>query len=130
MRETFELANPITIDGVAMDALEYDFDEITITQFAKAEAAAKKVTASVVAVAEFDYTFHFYLAAAAVVAVNPGIDIMDLERIRGRDVVTLVDGGRFFMMRSEGQGRGSSDGPSETTPASTRPAQQTSTECA
>ena len=48
---------------------------------------------------ENDYALHLYLGMFAVIAVNPGIDIIDLERIKGFDVLKLTDIGMLFTYR-------------------------------
>lgn len=124
-----ELSNPIEIDGKTCTSLTYDTDELTVAQFSAAEAHAKKQAQKVVSIAEFDYTMHFYLAAYAVIAVNPTIDITDLERVKGRDIMKFVEVGRFFTMSSDEQEESTSDEQSETTHESSQPRSKTSTEC-
>lgn len=53
----------------------------------------------------------------AVIAVNPEIDISDLERIKGFDVLALTDIGMLFTYRRSGatSGEKPSDEPSEST---------------
>lgn len=45
---------------------------------------------------ELDYSLHAYLAMMAIVAVNSDIDVSDLERISGPDVMELMRIGRNF----------------------------------
>jgi len=133
--DKIELHAPIKVNGEDVRELTYDPEQITVAQLAAAEASAKAAKAkrqsdSVVAVAEFDYTFHFYLGCAAVIAVNPAIDVTDLERIKGRDIMRLVGVGRFFTLPSGEQGEGTSDGPSATTRGHSQRQSERSTGCA
>lgn len=130
MQGKLELHAPIEIDGNEVSELTYDPSQITITQFAAAEAAAKKKAANLVAIAEFDYTFHFYLGAYSIIAANPSIDVTDLERIKGLDIMQLIEVGRFFTMRSDEQEDGKSDEQPATTPESSQLPFTTSTACA
>ena len=130
MQGKLELHAPIEIDGNEVSELTYDPSQITITQFAAAEAAAKKKAANLVAIAEFDYPFHFYLGAYSIIAANPSIDVTDLERIKGLDIMQLIEVGRFFTMRSDEQEDGKSDEQPATTPESSQLPSTTSTACA
>lgn len=127
--ETITLSNPIEINGKPYFELTYDFDEITIAQFAQAEGKSKQATKNVISIAEFDYSLQFYLGAYAVIAINPEIDITDIERARGRDVMAIAEAGRFFTSTSEGSDQNSSEKPSETTPESTQHQSKISTKC-
>lgn len=123
------LGKPIEINGVERSTLTYDTDKLTIEQFAKAEGGAREKTQSVIGMAEFDYTLHFYIGAYSVISVNPEIDITDMERISGRDIMKVANIGRFFTMRSEESEEDDSDVPSESTPENSQPRSQTSGEC-
>ena len=130
MQGKLELHAPIEIDGNEVSEPTYEPSQITSTQFAAAEAAAKKKAANLVAIAEFDYTFHFYLGAYSIIAANPSIDVTDLERIKGLDIMQLIEVGRFFTMRSDEQEDGKSDEQPATTPESSQLPSTTSTACA
>ena len=56
---------------------------------------------SISAAAEFDFGLHLYLGYAAIIAVNPSYDFSDMERIKGRDVVEVMQIGRNFMLASD-----------------------------
>ena len=87
MKNTIKLDNPVQINGKSYNELTYDISEITAQAFA--EADARKLSASgskngnAAGAAELDYGLHLYLGFAAIIAVNPEIDISDLERVRG-----------------------------------------------
>lgn len=129
MTQKIELHAPIEINGEKRTELTYDPSQITISQFAAAEAAAKKKATNLVAIAEFDYTFHFYLGAYSIIAANPSIDVTDLERIKGLDIMQLIEVGRFFTMRSDELEESKSDEPSATTRESSQLPCETSIEC-
>lgn len=102
MKKTLTLDMPITIDGKQVKELTYDALEITAQQFseacARSSALDKNKTFSF-KMRENDYALHLYLGMMAVVAVNPSIDISDLERIKGNDVLKLSDIGMLFILR-------------------------------
>lgn len=130
--KTLKLNNPITVNGKQRTELSYDSNEITAQQFA--EADARKLTArglnltTATAVAEIDSGLHIYLGYAAILAVNPDIDISDLERIKGVDVVKVMGIGRSFMLgkSEEPSDLDSSDEPYETMPKPSAPQSKTS----
>lgn len=120
--EKLTLSNPITINGKKVKTLTYDTSAITVGMFAEAEARKLRATTSKsggsAGACELDYSLHAYLAMMAIITVNTDIDITDLERISGADVMTLVRIGRnFTTARSAEQSEGSdSESSSETTP--------------
>ena len=125
--ETLKLKNPIKIDGKDVAELTYDANEIDGILFATAEAKRKSAAGmknvSITPAAEFDYSLHLYLGFAAIIAVNRTIDFSDLERMKGRDLVEVMNIGRNFMLKSEADAQANdSDEPTETTPESTTPA--------
>ena len=132
MKGTIKLANPIKIDNKERAELTYDTNEITASMFV--EADSRKMAASVnkagntAGAAEIDYDLHIYLGFAAVTAINPEIDITDLERIQGPDVVQFLRLGRsFFSMKSAApSGPDSSDASSDPTPEPSTPQSETS----
>lgn len=101
MRETITLKNPILVDGKEVKTLNYDMNEITSSLFneasLRANAEVQKTKIPKVAVMETDASFHLELGKAGIIAVNPNIDFMDLERIKGLDVITLTGIGRNFI---------------------------------
>ena len=110
MKNTIKLDNPVQINGKSYDELTYDISEITAQAFA--EADARKLSASgskngnAAGAAELDYGLH------------PEIDISDLERVRGYDVMKIMRIGRDFISgkSEEPYTPDSSDAQSETTP--------------
>lgn len=101
-KHTLILDNPITINGAEVKELTYDPQEITAEQFSMAcakSAALDKTKSFTFKAKENDYSLHLYLGMMAVIAVNPAIDVSDLERIKGFDVLDLTNIGTFFIMR-------------------------------
>ena len=98
--EKLTLQNPITINGKKVKTLTYDTDAITVGMFADAEARKLRATSNKgggsAGACELDYSLHAYLAMMAIVAVNSDIDVSDLERISGPDVMELMRSGRNF----------------------------------
>lgn len=114
------LKTPIMIDGKEVKELTYDTAQITAGQFCEAEAykfvaSGNKPTLTTY---EFDSGLHLYLGMMAVIAVNPGIDVKDLERIKGWDMIQLVRIGRNFILTGAGEDSGPEtfESASETTP--------------
>ena len=122
-----KLSTPLLVNGQKLETLTYDTNAITVAHFAEAEARKLKATTAkaggLAGAAEMDYSMHLYLGMMAVVAINPKIDISDLERISGPDVMALMRIGRnFITSRSEeASEENSSDEPSATTPEPSTP---------
>ena len=103
-KNTLVLDNPIQINGQQVKELTYDPQEITAELFniACAKSSALDKTRSVtLKLKENDHSLHLYLGMMAIIAINPGIDVTDLERIKGFDVLSLTNIGAFFTLRRE-----------------------------
>ena len=132
MKNKIKLSNPLTINNKKRTELTYDANEITAQMFA--EADSRKLTASgsksgnAAGAAELDYGLHLYLGFEAIIAVNPEIDMSDLERVHGYDVMQSMRIGRDFISgRSEEPSSQNSSGEqSETTPEPSTPQSETS----
>lgn len=98
--DIIKLRKPIMINGSEVKELTYDTAEITCAQFCEAEAArfAAGGNKPSMNVYEFDSALHLYLGMMAVIAVNPHIDVKDLERIKGVDMIKLAQVGRNFIL--------------------------------
>ncbi len=127
MKNIFELNNSIDINGKKVKRLEYDFDEITCELFTMASnyADAKTLRANQqgrpsAAIMEQNVTLHMYIGIAAIIAVNPDIDVTDLERIKGFDLIRLSQLGRNFIAgrSAELSDQNNSEERSEVTPES------------
>lgn len=130
MKETLKLNNSIEINGKKLKELTYDFNEITCELYTMASnyADAKTLQANQkgrpsAAIMEQNASLHMYLGMAAIIAVNPEIDVMDLERLKGFDLIKLTSLGRNFIAgRSEEPSEQSnSEEQSEVTPESIIP---------
>lgn len=121
MKKTLKLMHPLLVNGQEMTELDYDAEEINAVQYSIAcqrSAAISKSNQSVtVKFRENDNSLHMYLGFMAIIAVNPQIDITDLERIKGTDVLNIADIGQVFILRISGAGspQSNSDAQSETT---------------
>ena len=121
MKKTLKLMHPLLVNGQEMTELDYDTEEINAVQYSIAcqrSAAISKSNQSVtVKFRENDNSLHMYLGFMAIIAVNPQIDITDLERIKGTDVLNIADIGQVFILRISGAGspQSNSDVQSETT---------------
>jgi len=112
MKETLTLECAIKINGSEVTELTYDAFEITALQFSEAcarSAALDKTKSFTFKMRENDYALHLYLGMMAVIAVNPDIDINDLERIKGYDALKLADIGLLFILRRLGETSEESD---------------------
>jgi hypothetical protein len=102
MSNKITLQEPITINGKQMTELKYDALKITAQQFSEAcarSSAIDKNKSFSFKMRENDYSLHLYLGMMAIIAVNPDIDITDLERIQGFDVLAIADIGMLFTLR-------------------------------
>lgn len=129
--ELLKLKHPIEINGKKVEELTYDPQQITVEMFAQAEArkmAAAKRNISMTMACEMDYSFHIYLGFMAVIAVNPEIDVTDLERASGSDLIAFSRIGRLFTFgtAAEASEDETSDEQSETTPEHSTPQSETS----
>lgn len=121
MQGTIVLSRPILIDGNQVKELDYSLDEITPALFAEAEAmknkesGASRFQGGAAGTMELDYSFHLYLGAAAIIAVNPGWTFEDILRVKGQDIYKLMGIGRSFMMPSDDSQEDSYEEPSEIT---------------
>ncbi len=126
MRESIHLSKPIEINGKQYQELTYDWDEITPGMFNRASALAtssSRTGDTNLSVMELDSSLHMYLGMMAIIAINPEIDIQDLQRIKGVDIVKIVRIGRAFISRSAAENleESSSDEPSDGTPEPSTP---------
>lgn len=128
MKDKIQLKKPIEVNGKSISTLEYDFEEITCELYAMASNYADSKTLRsnqqgrpAAAVMEQNVSFHMYLGMMAIIAVNPEIDITDLERIKGTDLVNITFLGRNFIAGRSAEHSAQSDSEklSEVTPEPT-----------
>ena len=128
MEGTIKLKKPILVNGLAVEELIYNTDEITVALFSEADARKRMAAGkniSIVPSAEFDFGLHPYLGFAAVIAVNPQISFADMEQVKGDDLLEIMEVGRNFLLGSVKPRRNNSDPGSEITAEPTTPAPQT-----
>ena len=99
-----QLRQPLMINGKEVKELTYDTAQITVGQFCEAEtySLAAGGNKPKITTHEFDHGLHIYLGMMAVIAVNPAIDVTDLERVKGFDTVQLANIGRNFTLTGAG----------------------------
>lgn len=120
---TLKLDNPIKINGVVREELDYNVREITALQFSEAcaaSAAIDKTRPTTFQLMQNDRALCMYLGFMAVIAVNPEISVDDLERIKGNDIFHFTNLGLLFMVGSleADLQENNSEKPSESTPDS------------
>lgn len=120
------LSEPLTVNGKELTELEYDLNKITAGQFCEAEALRWQAAGNkpVFNVCEFDHGFHLYLGMMAVIAVMPHVDVLDLERLKARDLVKLMKIGQNFILAGRGT---SSEGNNSGATSATMPEPTTAT---
>lgn len=135
MREYIHLSKPIDINGKQYSKLSYDCDEITPEMFNRASvlaaSAGKQTGEANLSVMELDSSLHMYLGMMSIIVINPEIDIQDLKRVKGMDIVKIVRVGRNFITRSaeENLEENSSGGLSDGTPEPSTPVSKKLNEC-
>ena len=101
MAGIIKLREPVMIDGAPVSEMRYDIDKISPEQFVQAEAYANRMVARMgflsAKVPELDSGFHYYLGVMAIVAENPGWEVIDVERVSGPDIMKMVAVGSDFM---------------------------------
>lgn len=104
MKETIKLSCPLEVNGKKLKELNYDIMEINSEMFAKASAladdTARQNGAATMTPMEMDARLHLYLGYMAVIAVDSSIDVSDLMRLKGLDVVKMTRVGRNFITAS------------------------------
>jgi len=124
MKETLKLKKPLLVNGKEVTELTYDADEITIEEY---KAASKRSISYDVSIAESDYYLHLQIGFAAILAVNPDVDVADLERLKGRDLYAVSIIGRNFIIEVLGDFESkNSEEPSEITQEPSTPRENSS----
>lgn len=117
MKEKIKLLNPIKINGKQVEEMTCDCEEITAEQFGlaanRAHALTQKNASMQMNFMESDTTFHMYIGFMGIIACDNSIDITDLERLRGSDVIRITRLGRSFIGRSASVDRKMSEEQSE-----------------
>ena len=101
-KEVIKLAKPLLVNGKSIKELSYtldlDVDDILVANENRAKAHNNMDTA--MKVVEFDTELHLYVGMQAIIKLNPEIDVRDLKRLSGTDVMPLFRIGRTFFTRN------------------------------
>ena len=111
-KKEITLRYPIKINGKTVSKLTYNFEKITIDDLQDAFAHANGTNDRFV---EQDHGVALYLGFYAVIEENKEIDIEDLKRLKGYDLIQLTNLGTLFTIGWEGQTDDSSEETSEPT---------------
>lgn len=123
--DTLELKSPIKINGKDVKKFKYDQDELTAEQYI--DACRRAAQPGEVDIAEGDYALHFHLGCELIISSNPDVDITDLERVKGFDIIRISNLGRNFILDAQADyEEETSEEPSDSTADSSTPAKQTS----
>lgn len=124
MKGKITLANPIKVDGKMVSELEYCTDGISVEDFSKACSKAITKGGNLTGTSlVLDYPVHLYLGFFAVIASNPEITLLDMEKqIKGYDVVKISQIGQVFTAGVGEQTRDSLEGLLENTQEPSTPA--------
>lgn len=102
-KEILKLSSPLKINGQNMKELSYtlklDVDDVFIAHDNRAKAHNNMDTA--MKLVEFDTELHLYMGMQAIIKLNPQIDVNDLKRLHGVDVVNLLKIGRAFFTQTD-----------------------------
>lgn len=130
MENKIELRKPILINNEQISELTYDHDEITGDLYLEACMRASRTgsTTNSSTLKEIDNALHLCLGKAAIIAVNAKITWEDLDRIKGRDLLTIAAIGRFFIYGRDASAVKTSDQASVPTAEPTTQAPETSEE--
>jgi hypothetical protein len=121
------LSKPIMINAQSVQELTYDTEKITAEMFCQADAYKSEAQGNkaIFSTYELDSGLHLYLGMMAVIAENPHIDIKDLERVTGQDLVKFISIGRNFILGGvKGSVQKTSAEQSETMPEPSEQAQE------
>lgn len=117
-KHIIKLENPIKVCGKERSELTYDYFEITNDLYLEAAMRSSRIgnTLNSATVRELNEALVFFLGKAAVIAVNSDVSWEDLEQIKGFDLLSIANVGRFFISRKpENSKENRSDEQSEVT---------------
>ena len=118
--KTIALAHPITVNGKKRSTIDLDFEALTVDAFTSADSRSHGGEGNVLTLMEANGTLHLNLAFEAAIAADQTLDITDLERLKGADIMKFAAAGRFFTLQSATDSTGeTSEAPSESTDEST-----------
>lgn len=118
-KNIIKLDNPIKVSGKERSELTYDYYEITNDLYLEAAMRSSRIgnTINTAAVRELNEALALCFGKAAIIADNSDISWEDLDNIKGFDLLSVSNVGRFFMSRKrEDSGQNPSGAQSEGTP--------------
>ena len=100
-KNTFKLENPIRINGKDRSELAYDYFEITNDLYLEAAMRSSRVgnTMNTAVTRELNEALAFCFGKAAIIAANSDISWADLDQLKGFDLLSVSNIGRFFITR-------------------------------
>lgn len=125
-KNIFKLENPIKITGKERSELAYDYFEITNDLYLEAAMRSSRIgnTMNTAVTRELNEALAFCFGKAAIIAANTDISWEDLDQLKGFDLLSVSNIGRFFITRKREDseqmhsGAQSEDIPSGSTQAS------------
>ena len=100
-KNVIELNHPIKVNGKELSVLPYDYYEITNDLYLEAAMRSSRVgnTMNTAVTRELNEALVFCFGKAAVIAANPAISWEDLDQLKGFDLLSVANVGRFFITR-------------------------------
>ena len=130
-KSVFKLENPIKVTGEMVSELAYDYFEITNDLYLEAAMRSSRIgnTINTAVTKELNEALVFCFGKAAIIAANPKISWEDLEQLKGFDLLSVSNIGRFFITRKREDSKQSPSGEqSVDTPNDSTQAPETSAE--
>ena len=130
-KNILKLDNPIKVTGKERAELTYDYFEITNDLYLEAAMRSSRIgnTMNTAAVREMNEALVFCFGKAAIIAANTDISWEDLEQLKGFDLLSVSNVGRFFIARKrENSGQSPSGEQSEHIPSDSTQASEKSEE--
>lgn len=100
--KTIALAHPITVNGKERSTIDLDFEALTVDAFTRADSRSHGGEGNVLTLMEANGTLHLNLAFEAAIAADQTLDITDLERLKGADIMKFAAAGRFYFAECNG----------------------------
>lgn len=92
--EKLRLLHAIDVNGEERKEFEYDTELLTAEQFIGCSTRAGLISNRVM---ELSATLHEQLGQLAIINMNQEVDVSDLSRIKGRDIVAIANIGRSML---------------------------------
>ena len=100
-KNTFKLDNPIKVNNEIRTELDFDYFEITNDLYLEAAMRSSRVGSTInsAMTKELNEALIFCFGKAAIIAADPKISWEDLEQLKGFDLLSVSNIGRFFITR-------------------------------